>query len=97
MGVSYETMIQKMLEELQQAKLQKSEQEMKKHINHVKLLCDLILENKSATTSHASGESVDDLTEEEMIAMLGSNRVKKQERKKTSYHQETDGDSIFDF
>lgn len=98
MGVSYETMIQKMLDELQQAKKQKSDQQMKKHINHVKILCDLILENKSPTTNQTNdAKDIDNLTEEEMIAMVGSNRAKKQDQKKTNYHQITGGDSIFDF
>lgn len=93
MSVSYETIIQKMQVELQAAAKQKDNAEkVKKHVNHVRLLCDLILTRSENKQAHQS------ITEAEMKAMLGSKQVEEQKDKQTQpAFEETINDSIFDF
>ncbi|MFD2044374.1 YwdI family protein [Ornithinibacillus salinisoli] len=94
MAIANETIIQKMIQELQQAKQQQSQTEIVKHMEHVRLLCDLFL----AESDSSSEVSKEEISPEEMKAMLGETR-KQQSFQKTSRLEENDanGKSIFDF
>lgn len=100
MAVSNEAMIAKMIQELQQAKQQTTKQDtMKQHLSHVRLLCDLILQED---TPAIAATSKSEISEAEMKAMLGSaqpNQVKEQQQigKQSINHEEANGSSIFDF
>jgi|SRR5690625_863779 len=98
MVVSNGAIIEKMTEELQQAKQQSTNQEaMKQHLSHVRLLCDLILQADTPSTSTNKSE----ISEAEMKAMLGTvqpNQIKEQQfGKPTVNHEGANGNSIFDF
>lgn len=94
MAVENETIIQKMKTELNQAQQKGADKEaMKKHIASIQLLCDLLLDEKLAAPPVDN-----EITEEEMKAMIGKSETK-QSHKKTTIKDDEDanGDSIFDF
>jgi len=97
MAVSNGTIIEKMMEELQQAKQQSTNQvAMKQHLSHVRLLCDLILQEDTPAMNK------NEISGAEMKAMLGTaqpNQIKEQQQfgKQTINHEEANGSSIFDF
>lgn len=87
------TVIQKMIYELNQAKEQHNQDKMIKHIENVRLLCDLFLEGGSPSTSNK-----EEISAEEMKAMLGKQASEnKQIKSKPMDHDDANGDSIFDF
>src|SRR5699024_519965 len=98
MAVSNGESIEKITEELQQAKQQSTNQEaMKMHLSHVRLSCDKILQEEPtpATTKR-------EISEAEMKAMLGTaqpNQIKEQQQfgKQTVNHEGANGNSICDF
>lgn len=96
MAVANEKVIRKMMDELKQAikaDNNYNHQVLLKHVSHVKLLCDLILEDDPAE----KGNSIK-VSEEEMKAMIGENQSKgKQAAFETIDHEEANGNSIFDF
>lgn len=99
MAVANETIIQKMMDELRQAKEKQAESEnMTKHIEHVRLLCDLLLrETEEEISAHVSSQEI---TQEEMKAMLGkqTEQAKPATPKKTVIdHDGANGESLFDF
>lgn len=98
MAVSSDAIIHKMMQELQQAKQHyDNDKVMKKHISHVQLLCDLILQEETETTNK------DEITQEEMKAMIEGNQTSEQQAgqqkggKPGINHDDANGNSIFDF
>ncbi|GAA0445880.1 MAG: YwdI family protein [Bacillota bacterium] len=98
MAVANTTIIQKMINELNEAKDQDNNtEELVKHIRHVRLLCDLFLEDSAKDQVRAKVNGISPL---EMKAMLGDNDAKLHRPSKPSSgneHDEANGDSIFDF
>ncbi|MHA6250631.1 YwdI family protein [Oceanobacillus sp. CAU 1775] len=93
------TIINKMIKELNLAKEKtNAREELLTHISHVKLLCELFLEddtsNEATTKSSAS-----EITEQEIKAMLGEQKQdpSKKEERSTVDFDDANGDSIFDF
>lgn len=94
-----ETILNKMQKELNSAKAAEHDrQAFLQHINHIKLLCELFLEEDlkpapSAKSAHTS------FTEQEIKAMLGEKKSSVIETKPSSTinHDGANGDSIFDF
>lgn len=108
MAVSNETIINKMMQELNLAKSKhQNKEQLAKHVEHVKLLCELILEDDTSATmptvpqSKPAVTSKTDITAEEMMAMMGNMKPKPGASTQTSEpgpnHGEANGDSIFDF
>ncbi|WP_077329402.1 YwdI family protein [Virgibacillus siamensis] len=91
MAVANETIIQKMIDELNKAQ-GKDESGMKKHIANVQLLCDLMLEGDRA-------EPVDhNLSKEEMKAMIGKNSTADvKPARRVTVDDGANGESLFDF
>ncbi|RKQ31529.1 YwdI family protein [Oceanobacillus halophilus] len=108
MAVSNETILKKMMNELNQAKENEHSQEkMVKHIANVKLLCDLFLEEdpEKETIKEAvkSQTKRDEFSQAELKAMIGDQAVIKNiqeeqtKKKQIIDHEEANGSSIFDF
>lgn len=99
MAVANRTIIKKMIDELEKAKAYKGNQKkMKQHIAHVRLLCDLILEDEGNNESSVDSTSI---SKQEAKAMLGDqyhvqNKEKKHKKSAINYEDEN-VDSIFDF
>ncbi|WP_100009828.1 YwdI family protein [Lentibacillus sediminis] len=100
MAVANETIIQKMMDELQQAKEKQGDSgNMTKHIEHVRLLCDLLLKETEEEKVSVPASS-QEITQEEMKAMLGkqAEQVKPATSKRTVIdHDGANGESLFDF
>lgn len=102
MAIANEKVIQKMMEELKQAKENQHHYEkMINHIEKVYLLCELFLDDDTSKTisSILEDEELEEpITPEEMKAMLGeNNKQKKNNKTLIKHHNEANGDSIFDF
>ncbi len=98
MAVANETIIQKMMKELQQAKANKYDDRIvQQHVRSVRLLCDLFLEDEQTTQSETT--KIDDISTEELKAMMGKDATGKQSNKQQNFldDDEGNGDSIFDF
>jgi hypothetical protein len=101
MAVNNETVLQKMMAELQQAKqLKDNETAMLKHIQHIRLLCDLFLDEEEMPVT--SLRRPDNIESAEMKAMLGEKGYNKelaeqQGKRDQIDHDGANGDSIFDF
>ncbi|WP_026907767.1 YwdI family protein [Paucisalibacillus globulus] len=100
MAVANNTILQKMMHELQQAKQKQDQADMLKHIENIRLLCDLFLpENKIETPSIDSME----VSAEELKTMLGEEKTpssKPQPKFRKSIElddEDGNGDSLFDF
>jgi hypothetical protein len=99
MAVANETIIQKMMKELQQAKANKYDDRIvQQHVRSVRLLCDLFLEDEQTTQSDTTTK-IDDISTEELKAMMGKDVTGKQSNKQHNFldDDEGNGDSIFDF
>ena len=95
MAVEYESIIQKMMIELHQAKeAQNNYAKMKHHIAKVQVLSELVLEERSTIGS------TDHITDQEIKAMVGKKEKKinhdQLSKPLLSTDQENEG-SIFDF
>lgn len=94
------TIINKMIKELHIAKEKTNDrEELLTHIGHVKLLCELFLEDDAAATPVVAKETSSEITEQEIKAMLGEKQQQpsaKTEQTSIEY-DEANGDSIFDF
>lgn len=97
MAVANETILRKMMQELQQAnENQHNQAQMLKHIEKIKLLCDLFLtEDKVQPTKAQTSE----ISAAELKAMMGENKTTNQPtfKKSIELDDEGNGDSIFDF
>ncbi|SFA97701.1 hypothetical protein SAMN04488072_104268 [Lentibacillus halodurans] len=98
MAVATDTILQKMKRELaeaQQMSASASGVAMKKHIANIQLLCELLLEEQSASGT----DSEHDMTGAEMKAMMGEKAAERTSKplRRTLDHDEANGDSIFDF
>ncbi|WP_042221365.1 YwdI family protein [Oceanobacillus manasiensis] len=102
MAVANETIIQKMMKELQQAKTSKHDDRIvQQHVRNVQLLCDLFLEDEKSSQSEATTD-VDGISTEELKAMMGKEVIETQPKKVMNQHsvlkeEDANGDSIFDF
>lgn len=94
MAVETDTIIQKMMKELTQAKQKSDDNDaVQKHVANVQLLCELILEEKPKSDSS-------EISTEEMKAMIGeSNNSRKQNITRRNQEEDDDanGSSLFDF
>ncbi|WP_174614980.1 YwdI family protein [Virgibacillus ihumii] len=92
MAVANETIIKKMINELNKAR-DADEKSVKNHIANVQLLCDLMLEGDKPQTEKTS------ITNAEMKAMIGENGNQKVEpvQRSTINDDDANGDSLFDF
>jgi len=95
MAVANETIINKMITELNQAKENElSPEKMVKHIANVRLLCDLFLEEDSVKPDAKAASQA------ELKAMIGEEGMNKQlhhKEKSSIDHDDANGDSLFDF
>ena len=101
MAVANETIIKKMIQELVRAQeAQRNHEKMKKHIENVSLLSDLLLEGEREG-QQVSSQSVKpaDISEAELRTMMGSQEKPKIHKEKQTFidHDDANGDSIFDF
>lgn len=101
MAVANETIINKMMQELTEAKTNPHHKEtLNKHIEHVKLLCELILDEERPH-SNIKTEDKTKITAEEMKAMMGQSQAQTLQnpshRETTLDHDDANGESIFDF
>lgn len=95
MAIEYDSIIQKMITELKHAEeARNNHAKMKRHIAKVHVLSELVLDEET------TGESKDNITDQEIKAMLGKEQVKvnncKLEKPSLDADQENPG-SIFDF
>ncbi|WP_138420479.1 YwdI family protein [Aquibacillus sediminis] len=101
MAITNESIINKMLHELENAKAKKDRDDaVREHIRAVRSLCDLILDQSSDVTSKQPTAS----NEQELKAMMGSLEFPQASPKQTSIqkqstidHGEANGKSLFDF
>lgn len=93
MAVANEKIIQKMINELQQAlQVVANPQAMVQHVSSVKLLCELIMEDDTAGKDHT------EISADEMKAMIGENQTKGKVIRSTDISDDdANGASIFDF
>ncbi|QTN00917.1 hypothetical protein ERJ70_17465 [Sediminibacillus dalangtanensis] len=98
MAISNQTVLTKMMSELQEALEKKDETAaIREHVRSVRLLCDLMLEEDNA----AAGTE----PEQELMKMMGDMHAGshagpskvKSTGKQTIDHEEANGNSIFDF
>ena len=95
MAVENNTIIKKMMDELNLAKENQHNHDiMVRHISNVKVLCDLFIEEDSAPIAVTKDKVSDEISDEELKAMIGNQG----QLKKTVIDDEEDnGGSIFDF
>ena len=95
MAVANEKIIQKMINELQQALLVGANpQAMERHVSSVKLLCELIMEDDTTEKNNT------EISADEMKAMIGESQAKEKEIQSKGINDDDDdvnGTSIFDF
>ncbi len=91
-----DTVLNKMEKELHAAKRNiHDKQKLLTHINHIKLLCELFLEEGKEEPQAQAEES---FSEAEIKMMLGDVKADLPERKRSTIdHDGANGDSIFDF
>ncbi|MFC2948956.1 YwdI family protein [Virgibacillus sediminis] len=105
MAIANETIIQKMMKELQEAKAEQHKPEkLTMHMEKIRLLCDLFLEGDSTPEDKKAPtvQKADEFSEEEIKAMLGneaaaSRNTGKARRSVIDEDDDANGDSIFDF
>ena len=94
MAISNAQMIKRMEQELYLAKVAADEQTMHRHLGHVRLLCDILLdENPTLQTENQTATKIEPnahISETEMKAMMGSTTKQIRANDKPQ-------DSIFDF
>lgn len=108
MNIHISALIQKMEEELRQAKTASRDEEVKMHVAAVRSLCDVVLDRQSrpasappqapiskATPSPSASPSTDPLLLEKMMGSAGLNQYQK--KGKDEREEDGNGDSIFDF
>ncbi|WP_164217573.1 DUF5327 family protein [Virgibacillus sp. YIM 98842] len=102
MAVDNGKVLQKMMTELQLAKqLKDDDAAMLKHIRHIRLLCDLFLDDDAQAAVKPQIQPAG-IEEAEMKAMLGeraykAEKYKQQDKNAQIDHDGANGDSIFDF
>ncbi|WP_309248279.1 YwdI family protein [Bacillus nakamurai] len=108
MNIHISALIQKMEEELRQAKTASRDEEVKMHVAAVRSLCDVVLDRPSHTASAppqapiskaapspSASPSTDPLLLEKMMGSAGLNQYQK--KSKDEREEDGNGDSIFDF
>ncbi|RDW20503.1 YwdI family protein [Oceanobacillus chungangensis] len=96
MAVENNTIIKKMINELNLAKENQHNQDtMVRHISNVKVLCDLFIEEESTPAVITRSKDSNEISEEELRAMIGNQgQIKKVV---IDDEEEANGGSIFDF
>lgn len=100
MAITNESIINKMMHELESAKLKKGQNDaVREHVRAIRSLCDLILDESSDTPS-VNQNTINQ--EQELKAMMGSLNIPSSspnsiENKPNVEHGEANGKSIFDF
>lgn len=101
MPVGNDTVLKKIMHELQQAmNKQQKQEEMLKHIANIKLLCDLFLMDEGMGSS---GNREDEISAAELKAMLGEKQTQASSQQPTFKKsielddEDGNGDSLFDF
>ncbi|MFZ3578544.1 YwdI family protein [Virgibacillus sp. DJP39] len=100
MAISNETILKKMMDELQQAQTKAANHDqMAKHIGNVRLLSDLIMDADHADESVKKTTDLNDFSLDEMEVMLGKANTNKVTDSKHNEDDQDDanGKSIFDF
>lgn len=102
MAVENETILNKMMNELNKAKeSQHDKDKFKQHIEHVKLLCELFIDEENTIVEKSVTKQ--EFSEAELKAMIGEpeviKKIQQQQIKKieTLDHDDANGNSIFDF
>lgn len=108
MNIHISALIQKMEEELRQAKTASRDEEVKMHVAAVRSLCDVVLGQPSHTASApvqapmpkaapspSASPSTDPLLLEKMMGSAGLSQYQK--KAKDEREEDGNGDSIFDF
>ncbi|MFU0789432.1 YwdI family protein [Virgibacillus proomii] len=103
MAVANATIINKMITELNKAKADPENTiEITKHISHVRLLCDLLLEEQPKTVNQTDEHTISQLELKAMIGERDDSKVIQQQHQDSGNsskldHDDANGDSIFDF
>lgn len=104
MGVSNKTIINKMIQELNKAQINtENNTKITQHIEYVKLLCDLVLDEETPNTPSISSapKQEETISAKEMKAMIGNkgsvNKPSVSTSSSTIDHDDANGDSILDF
>ncbi|MBU5267939.1 YwdI family protein [Virgibacillus proomii] len=102
MAVANATIINKMITELNKAKADPENiTEMTKRISHVRLLCDLLLEEQPKTVNQTDEHTISQLELKAMIGEQDASKVIQQHQVSGNLskldHDGANGDSIFDF
>ncbi|API91870.1 hypothetical protein J32TS6_22740 [Virgibacillus pantothenticus] len=101
MAVTNTTVIKKMLEELHAAKSNaENEAILHQHVRHIRLLCDLLLNEPSKAVAEMQDKNQISMAEMKMmLGEKGAEKIKQQESRQQSKidHEEANGDSLFDF
>lgn len=109
MAVENSFILQKMMEEMEQANRHDGDSNFIKHIERIKLLCELLLDSNAQYKSNNQESKLNNhrITAKEMEAMLGSSRMNQhsnekhasflQSEKEEEKQEEANGTSIFDF
>lgn len=101
MAIPNEVIIKKMIIELKEAQLhQANKHQMIKHIEHVRLLSDLLIDGDTGEAEQFSRHiKTPNISDDEMKAMLGGSDTKKSSDSDESDANEDagNGKSIFDF
>lgn len=94
MGVSKQTILHKIKKELDQAvKHETNDQKVQKHLSHIKLLCELMIEENEQDTmpdKHAV------YSNQEKV-FIKNDHLLKEDKHSTVDHDGANGPSIFDF
>ena len=96
MSITNDAVLKKMMKEVQEAMGKQDHASIREHVRAVKLLCDLVLDEESASSG-----SVQEPTAAELRKMMGDDTTPRKEPKPSvserSEHGKANGDSIFDF
>lgn len=102
MAVTNTTIINKMLEELHVANNNvDNELVLRQHVRHIRLLCDLLLDEQEKSMTQAQDST--QFSAAEIKMMLGEKGAAKMNQQKEVNpqakidHEEANGDSLFDF
>ncbi|MCY8974959.1 YwdI family protein [Bacillus atrophaeus] len=105
MNIHISALLQKMEEELKEAKTAQQDEELKQHIAVVRSLCDVVMDNSDTprspeasptiTASPVAAPAADPMLLEKMMGSAGLSQYRKKEKEKSE--EDGNGDSLFDF
>lgn len=94
MQISYQVLLNKMGEKIQEAKREHSDAKIREHIQAIKTLCEVMLEETSSETSREYSTPVQSIS---LSAQNTVSSVNSLAEKKLETDDGANGDSIFDF